>query len=171
VFGSVSKAVATIRTGFNANLIEIYILAEGPVQLVAPSAGLKLALETFYSEFNVFTDSVLVLDGALKAVDVDMTVVINRNADATFIKTKVEEAVDTFFDTTNREMGQPMYRSDLIELISAIDGVAYVDLFAPKDNVLSTKKLAEDDSDGVGINEMIVEGTRDIKFYYEKSRV
>jgi hypothetical protein len=171
VYGSVAKAVATIRTGLNANLVEVFALANGPDTLVVPSAGLKIALETFFSEFNVLTDTVRVLDGALRVVDTDMTVVISRNADASFVKERVTAALDQFFDTTNREMGQALYVSDIVEVVTAIDGVAYLDLFEPRDNILPTKELAMTDTSGVGINEIIIEGTRDIKFYYEKSQV
>jgi hypothetical protein len=151
--------------------VEVFALANGPDTLVVPSAGLKIALETFFSEFNVLTDTVRVLDGALRVVDTDMTVVISRNADASFVKERVTAALDQFFDTTNREMGQALYVSDIVEVVTAIDGVAYLDLFEPRDNILPTKELAMTDTSGVGINEIIIEGTRDIKFYYEKSQV
>jgi len=169
VYGAVSKAVASLRTSLNTNLIELYILAEGPDSLVTPSLGLKTALETYVSEFNVFTDTVDVLDGSIKTVDVEMTVVINRNADATFVKTRSNAALDNFFDPANRDMGQPLYTSYLIELITNIDGVSYVDMFKPTDNILPTKELAKEGSNGVGINEVIVEGKREIGFYYEAS--
>jgi len=167
VFGAVAKAIATIRTGLNANLVEIYILAEGPEQLVTPSVGLKLALKNYITEFNVFTDTTDVLDGAVKSVDVEMTVVVNRNADATFVQTRVNEVLDNYFNVANREMGQPLYVSELTELITGVDGVLYVDIFKPSDNILATKELADPDLKGVGINEIIIEGTRDVRVYYE----
>lgn len=170
VFGSVAKAVATIRTGRNANLIEVYVLVEGPDGLTTPNAGLKLALKTFFSDYNVMTDTVEILDGTLKPINLDMTVVVNRNADATYVKRRVTEALDDFFDTTNRELGQALYTSDIVELVGGIDGVSYVDLFTPNDNILPTGKLADPESSGVGVNELVIEGAREVKFYYEKGR-
>ena len=169
VYGTVSKAAATVRTGLNANLVEIYVLCDGPDSLVYPSVGLKQALKSYISQYNVATDSVEVLDGVIKAVDIDMTVVIGRNADATFVKNRVNDTLDQFFNTSNRDMGQSLFISELVEMISVIDGVAYVDLFSPSDNILSTGRIAASGSTGVGFNEMIVEGNRNVRFYYEKS--
>jgi hypothetical protein len=62
--------------------------------------------------------------------------------------------------------------SDIIELVSTVDGVSYVDLFSPGNNILQTNQLADpSDTTGVGINEIIVEGSRNVKFFYEKSRI
>jgi len=141
-FGAVAKAAATVRTGLNTNLVEIYVLTEGPDSLTTPSSGLKLALQAYLDEYNVLTDSVEVLNGAIKSVDTDMTVVISRNADATFVKDNVGTALDNLLKTENRDMGQPLYVSDIIEAVSNVDGVAYVDLFAPSDNILPTNALA-----------------------------
>jgi len=170
VYGSIAKAVATVRTSKNANLVELYVLAYGPTGLVTPSMGLKQALKTYVSEYNVLTDIVDVLDGAIKSIVVDMTVVAHRNADASIIRTKVNAALDSYFDVTSRDLGQPLYVSDIIETVSAVDGVSYVDLFNPVNNVLPTKQLADPTSSGVGINEIVVEGERNVKIFYEKSR-
>jgi hypothetical protein len=169
VFGAISKAVATIRTSLNANLIEIYALADGPDDIpTAPSAGLKTGLETYFSNLNVLTDHVSVLDGQIRPVDIEMTVVANRNVDASVIKDKVEAAIDDFFDVSRWDMGQGLYTSNLIEVVEAIDGVSYIDLFQPSDNILPN---ADIDSTGSGVkfNELIVEGKRTTSYYYEKS--
>jgi len=167
VYGSVSKALATIRTGLNANRVEVYILAEGPDGIpVAPSAGLKAGLETYFSDLNVLTDHVVALDGELHPVDIDMNVVVNRNADASVIKERVEAVIDNYFDIENWDMGEPFYISNFIEAIEAVDGVAYVDLFSPADNILSSDDTTATD-DRVGFNEIIVEGERKTNYYYE----
>jgi len=115
------------------------------------------------------TDSVVVLDGVIKSVNIDMTVVIGRNADATFVKDNVNVALDDLFNTTNRDMGQPLYVSEIVEAVSNVDGVTYIDLFTPQDNILPTNALANSESDGIGINEIIVEGNREIRFFYERT--
>lgn len=172
VFGAVSKALATIRTGLNANLVEIYVLASGPNgQLVTPNAGLKRGLSTYFDQFNVLTDHVEILDGAILAVDVEMTIVVSKNGDASVVKSKAQAAIVTFFDASNWEMGESLYVSNLIEVIEAIDGVLHVDLFKPLNNILPTGQLVSGTDDGIGLNEVIVAGNLDIKIYYEKGRV
>lgn len=166
VYGAVSKALATIRTGLNANRVEVYILAEGPDSVpVAPSAGLKSGLETYFSDLNVLTDHVVALDGELHPVDIDMNVVVSRNADASVVKEQVESVITDYFNINNWDMGEPFYVSNFIEAIESVDGVAYVDLFEPADNILSSDEDVTENS--VSFNEIIVEGERKTNYYYE----
>jgi hypothetical protein len=170
VFGAVSKAMATTRTSKNANLVEIYALADGPDGLpIAPNAGLKAGLTTHFSDLNVLTDQVVVLDGTIKPIDVEMTVVMNRNADASVVKERVETALTNYFKIDNWEMGHPFYLSHFMEAIKSIDGVTYIDVHSPVDNVLPTGKEGDPNSAGVGFNELIVEGARNVSYYYEKN--
>ena len=170
VYGSVSKAVATIRTDKNANLTEIYVLAQSADDLPAlPNLGLKQGLKTFFNELNVLTDHVSILDGAIKPVDLEMTIVVNRSADASVVKAQVEATITSYFNISNWEMGKPLYISNLIEVIEAVDGVAYVDIYTPSNNILPTGKIGEAGSSGVGFNEVITEGTRKTSYYYERT--
>jgi len=170
VFGAINKAVATIRTSVNVNQIEIYALAEGPDGIpVVPSAGLKAGLATFFTDLNVLSDSIVVLDGAIKAVDIDMTIVVDRNADASVVKDQVELAITNFFDISRWDMGQSLFLSNFIEVIEAIDGVSYLDVHSPSENILPTGELASPEFDGIGFNEVIVEGNRVTNYFYEKS--
>lgn len=169
VFGSISKAVATVRTGLNANLVELYVLAEGPNGPIAASEGLKRAVMNYVDELNVLTDSVSVLDAKILSVDVEATIVVSRSADASVVKTQVEAAITSFFDIKNWGLGEPMYVSDLYDIITAVDGVKYVDIFKPMDNILATGKVNSSDT-GVDINALISLGNREIKYYYEVVR-
>lgn len=174
VFGSVAKAVATLRTSINANRVEIYCLALGAEgRLETPNAGLKRGLTTFLTDLNVLTDHVIILDGFLRPVDVDMTVVVGKNADATIVKDRVEKALDDFFDPDNWEMGQPLFISNLIEVVERIDGVSYVDLFSPSDNILSSQDTGSvgTASTGIAFNEIIVLGQRKTRYFYDKGRI
>lgn len=166
VFGAISKSVATIRTGLNANLVEIYALSSGPDGIpTAPNAGLKAGLETYFGSLNVMTDHVKVLDGSVKPVDVTMNVIVDRNADATVVKSKVEAAITEYFNLSRWEMGQGLYVSNIIESIESIDGVAYVDMFEPANNILPT---ADDTVEGVKFNELIIQGKRTTAYYYAR---
>lgn len=171
VFGSIVKSLATVRTALNANSVEIYALAEGvDGRPVAPNVGLKTGLATYFSDLNVLTDNVVVLDGVIKPVDIEMTVVVNRNADASVVKEKVEAAVTEFFSLGRWEMGHAFYISNFVEFIKTVDGIAYIDLFEPVNNIIPTGEIAGTASSGVGFNELIVEGDRKISYYYEQNQ-
>jgi predicted phage baseplate assembly protein len=169
VFGAVSKASVSLRSSLNANRVDVHILAEGPEDVPAiPSSGLKMGLKTYIESLNVLTDNVFVMDGEFYPVDIDMNVILDRNSDASIVKTKVESEIDKFFDLRKWEMGQPFYTSKFIDAISSVDGVAYVDLFSPSDNILASERLADPEIDGVGVNQLIIEGSRKTSYYYSK---
>lgn len=197
VFGSVLKAVAVLRTGvedaasvaqqvraaasiddavrildaqfINRNLIELYILAEGPDNVpVKPSAGLKQGLVQFFSELAVLTDEVRVLDGEIKPVDFRANIIMSRTADAGTIRESVNTVIDDFFNVRNFDMGQPLYVSKLYEAIQSVPGVKFVKIFEPADDIISTKKLAVPGSAGVGFNELITLGKKNVLFFFER---
>ena len=197
VFGSVSKAIGVIRTGVeadeedivaqiqaassveegveilnanfvNRNIVELFVLADGPSGPVAPSSGLKQGLITFFDEINVLTDEVRVLDGAVKSVDVEATVVISRSADAGTVKESVTDEIRSFFDIRNFDMGEGLNISNLYETIQSVPGVQFVNIFQPEDNILPTQELAALTSPGVGFNEIITLGSLDLKFFFEQ---
>ena len=170
VFGSVSKALATVKTSINANIVELFILAEGEGDIpVTASTGLKTGLRSALNEVNVLTDDVVILDGAIRPVDVEATVVVSRNADVGTVKTQVDAAIDDFFSIDHFEMGQPLYVSDIYEILMAIDGVKYVNIFDPVDDILPASDVGSG-ADGVGFNELITLGDKAIKIFFEKSR-
>lgn len=170
-YGSVKKAIATLRSDINANLVQIYALSEGVDSLpTKPSQGLKLGLLTYIRDLNVVTDFVEILDGETKPVDIDLNIVINRNADASIVRERVEAAITNFFAIDNWDLGQAFYTSNFIDVLSAVDGVSFVDLYSPNDNIIPTGKLGDkEDLLGIGYNEIVVEGKRKTSYYYEKS--
>jgi len=198
VFGSVLRAIAILRTGveavlsdlatkvraassideavvildanfINRNIVELYILAEGPDNIpVLPSAGLKKGLTQFFSELAVLTDEVRVLDGAIKSINFRANVIISRSADVGTVREAVNTVIDDFFNVKNFDMGQALYLSHLYEAIQSVPGVKFVTIFDPADDILPTKRLAEIDSIGVGMNELITLGEKNVLFFFER---
>lgn len=197
VFGSVLKAVAVLRTGvenaasiaqmvrsaasidaavaildanfINRNIVELYVLAEGPDGIpVKPSAGLKQGLTQFFSEISVLTDEIRVLDGDIKSVNFRANVIMSRTSDAGTIRESVNKVVNDFFATENFDMGQALYISKLYEAIQSVPGVKFVKIFEPADDILPTKELSESGSIGVGFNELITLGEKNILFFFER---
>jgi hypothetical protein len=170
VFGSVLKAVASIKTSLNANIVFLHILAVGPGGIpVLPSLGLKEGLGTAISDIKVLTDEVRVVDGAIKSVDIRANVVISRNADPSIVRNKVDAVIKEFFSTDNFDMGQPLYISQIIRLLQDIDGVRFVQLREPVDDILTSTEGAVTALDNqVGFDELISLGNVNIKLYVEK---
>jgi hypothetical protein len=89
-------------------------------------------------------------------VDILGNVFVDTTADPIQVKYKVEQAVRGLFDSKNRELGEPFYVSKLFEAIEAIEGVAYVDEFAPAQNIFPDSRT------------LIQLGTLDITLYEAK---
>jgi hypothetical protein len=204
VFGSVSKAVGTIRTGVDAdldvvvnairsaptvdaakfilqnnyvnrNIVEIYVLTAGPDNVPqTPSAGLRQGLVSYFSDINVLTDEIRILDGKVKPVDVKATIVVNRNADPGTVKVAVNLAIRNFFDIQNFSMGTGLYISNLYNLLQAIPGIKNINLFEPSTNIIPISKTSSASSGstgsniGVEFNEVITLGNVDLKFFFEQ---
>lgn len=171
IFGAVLKAVATVRTDINANIVELYVLAEGPGGVpTAPSEGLKQGLVSFFDTINVITDEVRVLDGAIKPVDLHVEIIVSRSADASFVKTEVNQVVDNFFSVAKWEMGEPFYLSQLYEAIQKVNGVSFATIVTPNDNILPSKDAGSTGSNTVRFDELIILGEKRLDFYFDKIR-
>ena len=170
IFGSTLKAVATVRTSINTNQVELHILAEGPGGTpVLPSSGLKQGLKTFFEQINVLTDEVIVLDGVIKPVDIEVTIVMSRNADAATVREQVIESVNRFFNVANFDLGSPLHLGNLYQAIQDVPGVSFATIFKPADDILPTDKLAGEGSpDGISINEILVLGQAKLDFFFER---
>lgn len=170
IFGSVLKAVATVRTSLNANIVEVYVLAAGPDNIpVLPSAGLKQGLETFFADIDVLTDETRILNGAIKPIDVEATVVISRNFDPALIRTQVDNTIVEFFDQSNFDLGTEFYLGRLYAALQDIDGVQFVKIFNPTDDIIASSKIAsETPSNQVGFNELLTLGQVNVKIFFER---
>lgn len=205
-FGSVQKASASVRTGIdknideivknvrsatsdqeakkyllgnyvNRNIVEVYILQEDASVPVIPSKGLKEALKTRIEDLNVFTDEVRILDGSIRPINIDATITVSRNVDATVVKERVDSAISSVFDINETEMGEGFNRSTLISAISNVDGVSSVDLFEPADDFPSLGSVIDgnipidDRPQGIGINELFVIGSQNLRFFLERGNL
>jgi hypothetical protein len=198
VFGSVTKAVGTIRTGvdedireiadkvrkaptldeaveimqtefINRNIVEVYVLAEGPSNtLVKPNAGLRRGLITFFEEINVLTDEVRILDGNVLPIDVEASIIMNRNADPGTVKVDIQEAIVNFFNINNFDMGKPLYLSNLYQVLQSISGVKFVNIFKPVDDIVQLDPVLYPDKLVVRFNEVITLGNVNVRFFFEQ---
>jgi phage-related baseplate assembly protein len=170
IFGSVLKAVASLKTSLNANIVFLHVLAAGPDDIpVLPSLGLKQSLQTYFGDLKVLTDEVRIEDGAIKPVDVRANVVISRSADPAQVRVEVDSRLKEFFSVDNFDMGQPLYQAQIYELLQSIEGVKFVQLREPVDDILMSKEGAVTANDNqVGFDELITLGSVNVKLYFEK---
>lgn len=167
-YGTVSKAVATLRTSLNANLVELYVLAIGPNDVpVVPSVGMKNGLIQYFDSLKVLTDEVRIYDGAIKAITIDANIIVDRNVNPSIVKTYVENAIRGFFDVSKFNMGVGFYLSNLYETLQKIDGVKFITIITPEDDILPSSKIAGQDEKGVGYNELITLGETNLRFFQE----
>lgn len=172
IHGSVLKAVASLKTSLNANIVFLHVLAAGPDDVpVLPSIGLKQSLQTFLSDLKVLTDEVRVVDGTIKPVDVRANVVISRSADPALARVAIDTRLKEFFSVNNFDMGQPLYISQLNELLQSIEGVKFVQLREPVDDIIASDQGAATATENqVGFDELVTLGSINVKLYFEKAQ-
>lgn len=115
--GSTAKAVASTRRGFSsANVIDIFVLEKANnLQLQKSSAAFKSALLEAMDKKKMLTDELVVVDGLVRAVDLSMTVFVDRF----FFKKEIEileksaEMVRRYFNVDNREFGERIWLEDI----------------------------------------------------------
>jgi hypothetical protein len=172
VFGAVAKAIATVRTSIKANVVDIFVLSvDASNRPVSPSAGLTTALQNYLTDINVATDSVFVHSGSTYPINLTLNVIVHSTADASIVKGKIEAAISNFFDINNWSLGQAFYIAQLYNTLMAVDGVAYVDILSPTDNILSTGALTsglESGQIGISLDQLIVLANSEVSYYYEK---
>lgn len=167
-YGKIGKSAIILETSPNQNIVDVYVLAEGNDGLpTTATTHLKEALKSAITSINVVTDEVRIKDGIIKPIDLNLIVVLDRNADARIVKNKVLQEITVFFSIGNFDLGEPLYISNLIEVIEAIDGVRYIDLRFPTNNILALNSLANGDQNFVGVNEIITLGNSQVDFYYD----
>tara|TARA_R100001244_G_scaffold25113_3_gene25519 strand:+ start:26749 stop:28389 length:1641 start_codon:yes stop_codon:yes gene_type:complete len=172
VFGSVLKSVATVKTSLNANIVFTHILAAGPDDIpVLSSLGLKQALQSSLEDINVLTDEVRVVDAAIKPITFKANVIVDRSYDPSLIRDRVNVAVDEFFSQSSFDLGQPLYLSQLNDLLQSLDGVKYINIKEPVDDILQSSEGSITAPDNqVGFDELITLGDLQIKIYGDKPK-
>lgn len=172
VFGAVLKASATVRTNINTNLVELFVLAEGSNgEPVTPSLGLKRGIEQFFeNRTGAFTNEIRAQDAFIKPIDFRANVIVSRNVDPALIKTRVINAVNQFFDVSNFDLGKGFNLGPLYQIIQQIEGIQFVTIFNPSDEILEVdKKTTDPDTLEVGYAELITLGDLEISIFFEKN--
>ena len=123
------KAMAVLRdNGAGANNIDIYCLAKASqLQLERCSLQFKSELLSHLNNMKMMTDEVTLVDGVLRTVDLNCTVMID--ADDKYQKAAIKQrAVDgllTYFDVSHREFGETLSISRLQNHMHDVPGVRY----------------------------------------------
>jgi len=171
VYGTVLKSSATLRSSINANQVELYVLASGAEgEPVKPSLGLKNGLKNYLSDMNVFTDEVLVFDGNIKSFTLKADVVISKNVDAATTRSNVTAAIEEFFSVDNFDIGKGFKLSSLYTVIQNVDGVKFVRIKNPSDDIVDSSAATTSTSElAVGYSELLVLDQQQITYYLEPS--
>tara|TARA_R110002020_G_scaffold22920_7_gene76859 strand:- start:3242 stop:4840 length:1599 start_codon:yes stop_codon:yes gene_type:complete len=134
-FGSVGKATAATRRAYNsANIIDIYVLEKASdFQLRKASPTFKVELLESIEPKKMLTTEVVVVDGLIRTLDLNITVRIDKELapQEESIKLKVSDIVRNHFSFSNSEFGKSFIASELNRDIFEIDDVRY----ATVDNV------------------------------------
>ena len=139
--GSVGKATAVTRRAYSsANIIDVYILEKAnDIQLKRATPAFKFDLLDAMNGKKMLTDEVVIVDGLIRTLDLVVTVRIDKEylSRESFIKMKVMDAIQDFFNVNNIDFGKTFIPDGLNRKIFEIDEVRWSTL----DNVDSAIKV------------------------------
>lgn len=134
-YGTVGKAVAATRKAYcSGNIIDIYVVEKATdLQVQKATPTFKQQLITALQPKKMVTDEIVVVDGLIRTLDLDVTVKVDKQLKTKeqLIKSKVRNAVLSYMAVDNREFGETLILSDINRAIFELDEVriASVDNF------------------------------------------
>lgn len=139
-FGTVGKATAVARKAYcSGNIIDIYVVEKASdLQVQKATPTFKQQLITALQEKKMVTDEIVIVDGLVRTLDLEVLIQAERNLQTkeSAIKAKVRDVILTFMNTDNREFGEPLVLADLNRLIYQIPEVRVSFIENLKDNVV-----------------------------------
>ena len=139
-WGTVGKAAAATRRAYaSANTIDIYVLEKASdLQLQKATPTFKTELLSGINQKKMATDEVVIVDGLIRTIDLDVTVKINEEdkAGENAIIGKVRNKLLGYMGVDNREFGEALDLSDLNRQMFEIDEVIFSSVNNLDQNVL-----------------------------------
>lgn len=128
-FGTVGKATAATRKAYaSANVVDIYVLEKASdLQLQRATTNFKTQLLNAINKKRMATDDVVIVDGLIRTLDLDVSIKIDReneeNQDQ--IKAKVRDNVLTYMSADNRDFGEDLNIAEINRQVFEIDEVRF----------------------------------------------
>jgi hypothetical protein len=135
--GSIALAVGVLHQNqvpLEQNIVWVYCWVHGiNGQLAPPTYNLKTALLAYLNDRKMITDEVVIVDGLVTTVPIDIRYKVNSAAIITEVDYQVQGAINSVFAALTP--GSTLYLSELFAAVTAIAGVDYVNIYGPLVNV------------------------------------
>lgn len=136
-YGSVGKANALVRRAYSsANIIDVYVLEKANnIQLRRATPQFKMLLSEAINELKMMTDEVIIVDGLIRTLDLDITLKIDKKYQniEDLIKNRARSRILDYFNVDNSEFGSTFVPQDLLNYLFDIEEIRYGTL----DNILA----------------------------------
>jgi hypothetical protein len=149
-YGAIAKARSVLHTNnvpLESNIIYVYVWTKSGDSYTSPSPGLRTALETYLNAKKVVGTYPVVLNGANKAVDLNINYKVNVSYSSVTVTAALNAAINSFFTADSLSPGDTLYLSQLYDALQDVVGVDYLLVTNLTGNVTS------------GVNEILVKGT------------
>lgn len=137
-FGSVSKVYIEQDKALNINendsiidnnplALSLYVLGyDENKRLALPNQALKENLKNFLGQYRMLTDAVSIKDAFYINISVNFNITVLPGNNSNIVLNECITAVKNYFDIDKWQINQPIIISDLINVISGINGVQNV---------------------------------------------
>ena len=132
-YGNISKAfiqptkVKNLSAGESNSILDLYILTFDINKNLSPaSSTLKQNLITYLSQYRMLNDSINIKDAYIINIGISFDIIVLPNYVSTDVIVKCINALQSFFNTSNWQINQPIMMRDLYVLLDKIEGVQTV---------------------------------------------
>jgi len=118
--GGVAKVRAVSR-GWNS--IDLYVVPQGTTVTVAPPK-LKEKLVKYFEDKRMVGTFIYIKDPVALPVRIDLTIYVDHNYNADFVKAAVQNALQDLYSFDNMDFAKILYISKVYEAVEAVPGVS-----------------------------------------------
>ena len=136
--GAAGKATAATRKAYSsANIVDVYLLQKASdTQLQKASLTFKRNMLDAMNNKKMLTDEVVIVDGLVRTVDLDVKITIEQKyqKNETSTKARIGRIITEYFNVDNREFGESFYPDDIArEIFTNLEEVRVAEITNFKD--------------------------------------
>ena len=161
-YGNISKAfiqptkVKNLSAGESNSILDLYILTFDINKNLSPaSSTLKQNLITYLSQYRMLNDSINIKDAYIINIGISFDIIVLPNYVSTDVIVKCINALQSFFNTSNWQINQPIIMRDLYVLLDKIEGVQTVKMIEIVNKISSGYSEYSYDIKGATLNNVI----------------
>ena len=121
-FGRIFRVGVT--KSLTANTVLIHVISRDKNKaLTLANDALKDNIATYINEYRLVSDSYDIVDAAIVNIGIDYVIVTSRGTNGNAVISRCNNALKTYLQVENMQIGKPINKTDLMNIIINVEGV------------------------------------------------